>query len=320
MSSERFLRVYELAAGLDGVSLPAAGPAVWPSSMHQPPNHGKARCANCGQRLSGPFCAACGEKVVDDHDYTLRHFLEHALEAFTHADGKVFKTLRTLLAHPGSLTADYLAGRRRPYLAPLPLFLIVNTVFFLVMIRLDWNTVTTPLDVQMNRVWFRPVVRALVSRRLDASGESLAAYAGRFDHLTGALAHSCVILLVPLFSLPVWLLFHRCRRHYVEHLIFALHFCAFWLLYMLGTLGLVNSVLFYGLLRFGLRPSSQALDIVITLGGFAVFAVYLFHAVRRVYPGPGGLRAAQALLLTCSLALVLDSYRLLLFFVTFFST
>ena len=279
-------------------------------------NHHVTRCATCGTVLHGPFCSACGEKVLNEHDLTLRHFLEHLFEAFTHADGKIFKTLRALVTQPGQLVAEYLAGRRKPYLAPLAVFLAVNTLFFLVMPRLGWNTVTTPFEVQMHRVLFSPVVRSVVAHRLAATGEDQTAYAARFDHLTGPLAHSCVLLLVPLFSLPVWVLFRRQQRQYVGHLVFSLYFCAFWLLFMLGSLGLTNTLLFYG----GFRPSAQTLDNAITLAGAAVMAVYLFQATRRVYPGPLWLRAIQAAALVVSLRLVLDGYRLLLFFATYLLT
>ncbi|WP_425106184.1 DUF3667 domain-containing protein [Ancylobacter sp.] len=90
-----------------------------------------ARCANCHEPLGGRFCARCGEKLVGPADHTLRRFLEHLFEAFTHADGKVFLTLRCLLTRPGRLTADYLRGKRKPYIPPLQLFLIANLIFFL---------------------------------------------------------------------------------------------------------------------------------------------------------------------------------------------
>ncbi|MDP2136554.1 MAG: DUF3667 domain-containing protein, partial [Candidatus Didemnitutus sp.] len=72
-------------------------------------------CVSCGAPTEGQFCAQCGEKRVGPGDLTLRHFVEHMLEAFTHADGKIFLTVRLLLARPGRITADYLRGKRKPY-------------------------------------------------------------------------------------------------------------------------------------------------------------------------------------------------------------
>jgi hypothetical protein len=50
------------------------------------------RCATCGPPAGGKFCGHCSEKRVEAADHTRRRFLEHMLEAFTHADGKVFLT------------------------------------------------------------------------------------------------------------------------------------------------------------------------------------------------------------------------------------
>lgn len=272
-------------------------------------------CASCGAPLHGRFCAACGEKVVEEHDLSLRHLLEHVLEAFTHADGKIFGTLRALLTQPGQLTADFFAGRRKRFLAPLSLFLVVNAVFFFVMPRLGWNTVTTPLEVQLSQVHFSSVARAVVEHRLAETGEKLADYSRRFNQRVPVLAHSCVILLVPLTSLVLWALFWPQRRQWPAHVIFALHYCAFWLLFMCGILGCANVAV--ALLGWaGGRVSALVLDNVLSLIGFVLLGLYVFHAARRAYGGTTMRLLVKSVALVLAGGLVLDAYRLLLFLLT----
>src|SRR6266700_1069754 len=87
-------------------------------------------CASCSAPLTGPFCAQCGEQVIDRHSLTLWHFLSHGvLHEFTHVDGKIFRTLRYLLFRPGFLAEEYFVGRRRAYVNPVQLLLTV-VVFF----------------------------------------------------------------------------------------------------------------------------------------------------------------------------------------------
>ena len=146
------------------------------------------RCPTCGRPRAGNFCAHCGERRLGPHDHTLRHFLGQMLEALTHADGKIFLALRTLLARPGLLTADCLRGRRKPYIAPLQNFLICNLIFFLLHPLIDSNTLTTDLHTQMQYTWHKETARALVTARVAARGVTMEAYTKEFDIAAVTLA------------------------------------------------------------------------------------------------------------------------------------
>jgi len=96
------------------------------SDAHDAP----AQCENCGTPLLGGFCHACGQSI---HSPT-RHFghaVEEFFEAFWHLDGRVFRTLRDLM-FPGRVAANYLAGKRVRYIAPLRLFVILSLLTFFV--------------------------------------------------------------------------------------------------------------------------------------------------------------------------------------------
>ena len=279
---------------------------------------GPPRCATCGAPLAGAYCSQCGERRLGPHDYEFGHFAGEALESFTHADGKIFNSLRLLLTRPGRLTAEFLAGRRKPYLKPLSLFLVANTAYFLIQPLFGWDTLSTSLHLYLHDQPYSWLVRAIFERRF-AAGETVPPdYVRSFNAHGVLLAKSLVLVMVPLFSLAVWAFEAGARRRYLEHFIFALHFYAFWLLYLAASLGLTT-----GLLRL-LGPRvwtshAAALDWLLVLTGYLVFTLYLYPAIRAVYGGsrPAGLTKAAALAL-CVLP-VLQVYRLFLFLLTYYT-
>jgi len=73
--------------------------------------HSNVTCANCGALVSGAYCANCGQRV-EHAVHSLRHFLSEVAEDLTHADSRLWRTLTALAFKPGSLTLEFLAGRR----------------------------------------------------------------------------------------------------------------------------------------------------------------------------------------------------------------
>ncbi|KGM53114.1 hypothetical protein N800_11020 [Lysobacter daejeonensis GH1-9] len=92
--------------------------------------HSLTHCENCEAALQGPYCHACGQPVVSPVRH-VAHAIEDVFESFWHLDGRVFRTLRDLLA-PGRVALEYLAGHRVRYIAPLRLFVILSLLTFFV--------------------------------------------------------------------------------------------------------------------------------------------------------------------------------------------
>ncbi|MBB5203075.1 hypothetical protein HNQ51_000368 [Inhella inkyongensis] len=90
-------------------------------------------CANCGHRLApwDKFCAQCGQDTAN-HPPSLWEFVHEFLLHYVAFEGKLWKSLWGLLAKPGFLTTEYLAGRKQRYVLPLRLILTLGLVFFLV--------------------------------------------------------------------------------------------------------------------------------------------------------------------------------------------
>ena len=86
-------------------------------------------CANCEARLAGPWCHACGQHAGGTHR-SVRHLAGEFVETFTHADSRLWRTLRRLAIAPAALTRDYLGGHRVSQIPPLRLLLVVLFVLF----------------------------------------------------------------------------------------------------------------------------------------------------------------------------------------------
>jgi hypothetical protein len=89
---------------------------------------GEGACLNCGAQLNGgAYCSACGQAAHPHR--SLVHVLEEFLHGVFHFDTKVWRTLPMAIFRPGTLTRNYVYGKRARYLSPLAFFLM--TVFFM---------------------------------------------------------------------------------------------------------------------------------------------------------------------------------------------
>jgi len=92
---------------------------------------GEASCPNCGAPVAGPFCAQCGQETTIALP-SARAFLREAAGRYVALDGRTWRTLFGLFFRPGFLTREYLAGRRRRYVRPGRLFLVLALAMFAV--------------------------------------------------------------------------------------------------------------------------------------------------------------------------------------------
>jgi hypothetical protein len=86
-------------------------------------------CRSCGVPAGGNFCANCGE-ATKHHVPSAGEFLHEFVGHHIAFEGKLWTTLRLLVSRPGQLTAEFLRGRRIPYIEPLRLYLTLSVVMF----------------------------------------------------------------------------------------------------------------------------------------------------------------------------------------------
>jgi hypothetical protein len=88
-------------------------------------------CRNCGHTLAphDAFCSQCGQDA-HSHPPSLFEFVHEWVLHYLALEGKLWKSLWALMARPGFLTLEYLAGRKQRWVLPLRLLLTLGLLFF----------------------------------------------------------------------------------------------------------------------------------------------------------------------------------------------
>jgi thiamine biosynthesis protein ThiS len=270
-------------------------------------------CPTCGAGVSGKFCPACGEKKVDAADLSIGHFFTHALGEFFHFDSKIFLSFRLLFTRPGFLTAEYLRGCRKHYLHPFQLFFVSNLIYFFVQPYLGWSGLRTTLDIQLHMMSYSSLAARLASERIAAKGITLAQFSRSFDHLVEVQARSLVLIMVLLYAILLAVLQWRKKQFFGQHLVFSLHFTAFWLIAIFIVLYPGVSLMLRFALRHGVHLPSVNWDTLIFPVALLLLLIYTFLALRTAYRESAFVSFAKALVLVASFHYVLDIYRFVLF-------
>jgi hypothetical protein len=92
--------------------------------------HGEGACLNCGTPLTGEFCHACGQSAHVHR--SAAHVLEEMLHGVAHLDSRMWRSLPRLAFRPGTMTREYVMGRRARYLPPFAMFLFSVFAMFII--------------------------------------------------------------------------------------------------------------------------------------------------------------------------------------------
>ena len=280
---------------------------------------GTPRCLNCGAELSGPYCSKCGQEDTELR-VSLRRLGRDFLAEQLGLESKVPTTLWLLISKPGLLTKEYLAGRRVRSLLPLRLYLSASVIYFLLLSLPFFGRAFNP-TLKLTGVDAAAIDSANAELRKDTAatkvrptftigGERVAAYdtgstaekfvqkrMKRFGAMSSEEAvdffkssfirymPNAVFLLLPVFTLILYLLYRKTGRFFAEHLIFTLHVHAFAFVVLTIALFLPD-----------------ALEIVVPVW----LLVYLFMALRRVYEESRRRTAAKFAALLFSYMLILQ--------------
>jgi Protein of unknown function (DUF3667). len=242
--------------------------------------------------------------------------LDQAFEAVTNIDGRLLRSLLWLLTRPGQLTLAFLQGRRKLFLAPVPLFLVTNVLFFTVDSMSGGMVFSTPLESHLRTQPWSDAMRPLITRRLEAMHTTAAAYAPQFDAEIGLHARSLIMLQAVSFTVLLAAVCRGSRRPFAAHAVFSLHLYAFTLLILSAGTLVPAAPRLWG----GIRSQSDGLDHVLSVTLVGACAVYLWVAVGAVYGERGASLVVKCALLTAGATAIFLGYRFVLLLITLYTT
>ncbi len=261
-------------------------------------------------------CPSCGEVPLRERDLSLPDLSLQFLRGFSSVDGSLMRSARAVLTRPGALSADHVAGQRRAFFGPLPLFLVANAVFVAIQSLTHMNIFSSPLDSHLHNQDWSPLVRRLVADRFAGNGEALSAYAAQFDRAAMLNAKALIILMVLAFTPLLAILFRRAGRAFGAHLVFALHLYAFILILMCAALAAAEVELLAG----GLGLASPRVDLALSISLLLASGAYFYLAIGAFYESRGIPRIAKTILGTASIGLIVVAYRFVIFLISFATT
>ncbi|MES2274446.1 MAG: DUF3667 domain-containing protein [Bacteroidota bacterium] len=265
-------------------------------------------CKTCGNTHPENYCPTCGEKSFDPKQLSFREFSEELFEGFMHFDNKFFRTIKTLITKPGQLSLEYTQGRRVYFMKPIQLFLVVNLIFFV----LAWNNMYS-LSLY-NYITYTPFThyntQHIITDLLAKNNLSLSEYTQLFNEKIKSLSKELIFLFIPLYGSVFALFFFKKKQYFVEHLVFATHFCVFILLLALASFYLVT-LPFYAITRINY---SANFDNVSSLIAQICVALYAGFAINRFYRPRLVWTIVIALLIGLSFFSFIQLYRMVLFF------
>jgi hypothetical protein len=202
------------------------------------------QCRNCQTTLDNAYCSSCGQRDLD-LERPIWGLIGDVLKETLEIDGRAAVSIKTLFRHPGKLTAEFLAGRRRTYTSPLRLYLVISISFFVLVAWLARSGI-------------------LLEPGQDPSFDAAVQ--------AGFLANDLPLLmfvLLPIFALLLKIVFSR--RLYFDHLIFSLH------------LHSAAYVLFAVMLPLEKLADRHLALLLLQALGLAALVAYFVIALRRVY-------------------------------------
>lgn len=193
-----------------------------------------AACENCGTVLLGAYCHQCGQSA-EKPPHSIRKLIVDLASDVFNFNSRALRSLRHLMVRPGVLTRAYVNGARVRYTQPLQLYLIAAAIFFLVnsfrpFVRVDPEHGLITSSLSFMRAG--KSIEADDSAAIRAGGLSMETFAERFRLGATKNLPTFMVGSILLFALALGTFYWRVPHAGMTHLIFSLHWCAFYLLLM----------------------------------------------------------------------------------------
>lgn len=254
------------------------------------------QCLNCGATLGGNYCSNCGQRATDVN-LSLRTLLVEFVESLFSLEFGFWQTFKRLVFYPGSLTEEYIVGRRKRYSSPIRLYLLTSILFFFVISFSGGQSVQFSTgDAEDGGVELTgaEAILEMQSQLVEATEdtskvESDSFFQNSFEGIKRSektqrfledpeaaknrflsYAPRAMFLMVPLVALLYKILYFRHHKPYLHFLVFALHLHA--LFYLVLSVSELLSLI---------QPKGLGEGLAVLV--FLSFPVTAIRAQRRVF-------------------------------------
>jgi hypothetical protein len=276
----------------------------------------KKVCQNCASELNGEYCSACGQRDVE-LKVPLNGLMNELGEELLSFDSRLFHSLRPFLLKPGTLTIEYVSGKRTRYISPFKLYFFMSFLYFFFAAITETPTQktvqTSPVNVDslLTAVHADSSVSLKVNKgmNLTFSENDSGAVERKFGHRFAAGLNKVksnpqlvfdklrehtpqiIFLLLPIFALLLKIIYIRSNIYYIQHIVFTFYF---------------HSYAFFVLLLIALL-NSTGWSIIASYAELLVFAIpfSLYRGMVRVYGQSRGKTFIKFTLLGCAYGVVL---------------
>jgi hypothetical protein len=227
-------------------------------------------CKNCNLDFDGLYCCHCGQKNYTEKDKMVGQLLKEGLRLITNFEGQLFVSLKTLLLHPGRLTKDYCLGRRKRYMKPVSLYLIMVIAYLLF-------PLFSGLNMEMRNYKTMPLVGGFISQQIEdkiregnASEEQLAV---RFHEQSQVVSKVSLFLFIPFSAVFIFLLYYGREKWWFDRFILAIEINIIYV-FVLYILFPVFYFLAMYLVGFSYQNDEATGFLLTTIFGFYVAVVF----------------------------------------------
>lgn len=237
-------------------------------------------CNNCGATLSGQFCSACGQKIIEEKERKIGHFIYQFFGAAFFLEKNFLKDLWLLISAPGRLASDYRLGKRQSHMTPISLFLLINIIYFLMSPLSDLNL---SLNDQMYQPLHGSLARKLVDSKMKLNEMSFDDLQSKYNAQSTSLSKSLVIVNVPIMALLISLVFAR-KKHFFfgDHMVLAYHLLGFILLLSCLIILVFIPIQKTGILSDNILSASTRICMTVLGLGYFFFSVKNFYQASMI--------------------------------------
>lgn len=249
-------------------------------------------CVSCNTPLKGKFCYSCGEKVVENNDFSIQNLLHQFINGITNFDSKFLKSFYYLLFKPGQLTLNYVNGRRVSFMKPFQVFIVVNILFFFFLA--DADVFRIPAKWYFNK-------EVNIEKKITDS-KNVELIKQQYDNESLTNSKLFIFILIPFFGIIFWMANLKKKLYFGKHIIFAIHYLSFFMLFSVCLVITPKEIW-----------TPRAIQAVLLISNF----IYLFFAIRKFYNNTNKVAFIKALLCVFICFTLIFFYRDLISYYTY---